>query len=238
MLKKIILSCALASSIALTPFTVATAGEPRAGIAAIRIDNFGAINSNYYRGAQPGGKDYAALAGAGIKTVIDLQRDGDENERQLVENAGMKFVKIGMTTHVPPTPQQIEQFLKTVNDPANQPVYVHCAGGKHRTGVMTAVYRMTQDNWTSDQAFREMKNYKFGADFLHSEFKRFVYGFQPAGGPVQLEAAATKTAPVAVVRKATPVVVLPKATPAAAASVVAAPVAGVPATATPVTAAP
>jgi len=237
-LKKIVLSCALASSIALTPFTVATAGEPRAGIAAVRIDNFGAINSNYYRGAQPEGQDYAALAGAGVKTVIDLQRDGDQNEKRLVESAGMKFVKIGMTTHVPPTPQQIEQFLNIVNDPANQPVYVHCAGGKHRTGVMTAVYRMTQDNWTSDQAFREMKNYKFGADFLHSEFKRFVYGFRPAGGPVQLQAAAPNTTPVAVVPKTAPVAVVLKATPAAAASVVAAPVAGAPATATPVTAAP
>jgi len=39
---------------------------------------------------------------------------------------------------------------------------------------MTAVYRMTQDGWTPEQAFKEMKLYKFGADFLHPEFKRFV----------------------------------------------------------------
>jgi hypothetical protein len=42
---------------------------------------------------------------------------------------------------------------------------------------MTAVYRMTHDGWTADQAFKEMKQYKFGADFLHPEFKRFVYGY-------------------------------------------------------------
>lgn len=239
MLKKAFFSCALASSLALTPFTLATAGEPRAGVAAIRIDNFGTINSNYYRGAQPKGSDYAALAGAGIKTVIDLQRDGDQNEQRLVENAGMKFVRIPMTTHVAPTPAQIEQFLNIVNDPASQPVYVHCKGGKHRTGVMTAVYRMTQDKWTSDQAFREMKNYKFGADFLHSEFKRFVYGFRPVKGPVQLEAAAqapaqpASTAPVAVVPakpvaprvlgSTKPAAVTPSSAPATAAPVTAAP---------------
>jgi hypothetical protein len=45
--------------------------------------------------------------------------------------------------------------------------------------VMTATYRMTYDGWTADQAFREMKNYKFGADFLHPEFKQFVYAFNP-----------------------------------------------------------
>jgi hypothetical protein len=38
---------------------------------------------------------------------------------------------------------------------------------------------MTNNGWTSDQAFKEMKSYKFGADFLHSEFKRFVYAFRP-----------------------------------------------------------
>jgi hypothetical protein len=39
---------------------------------------------------------------------------------------------------------------------------------------------MTQDSWTSDQAFQEMKKYNFGPDFLHPEFKRFVYTYRPA----------------------------------------------------------
>jgi hypothetical protein len=42
---------------------------------------------------------------------------------------------------------------------------------------MTAVYRMTQNSWTADQAFDEMKKFKFGASFLHPEFKQFVYDF-------------------------------------------------------------
>jgi tyrosine-protein phosphatase SIW14 len=84
-----------------------------------------------------------------------------------------------------------------VNDPANQPVYVHCVGGKHRTGVMTAVYRMTQDGWTADQAFKEMKQFKFGADFLHKEFKEFVYSFysQLAHTKVPLQLAVTTATP-------------------------------------------
>src|SRR5436190_4622643 len=43
-----------------------------ARIANIRIDNFGRINDNYYRGAQPDDQDYADLAAFGVKTVIDL----------------------------------------------------------------------------------------------------------------------------------------------------------------------
>ncbi len=198
MAKRILLTCVFAASVALAPNALVSAGEPSAAArAAIRIDNFGAINSNYYRGAQPEGGDYAQLAALGVKMVIDLQKDGKDNERQLVERAGMKFVRIPMTTHVPPTKAQQEQFLALVNDPENQPVYVHCKGGKHRTGVMTALYRMENEGWTSDRAFREMKNYKFGADFLHSEFKRFVYSYRPevknagnAGAPAAAPAAA------------------------------------------------
>jgi tyrosine-protein phosphatase SIW14 len=85
-----------------------------------------------------------------------------------------------MTTHEMPTQVKLEEFLHIVTDPERQPVYVHCVGGRHRTGVMTAVYRMARDGWSADQAFREMKAYKFGPDFLHPEFKAFVYGYTPA----------------------------------------------------------
>jgi len=143
-------------------------------LAGIRIDNFGRINDKYYRGAQPAGEDFKALAGLGVKLVIDLAGEGDSNEEANSRAAGMSFVRIPMTTHAVPSPTVIAQFLSLVNDPANQPVYVHCIGGKHRTGVMTAIYRMTMEGWNPGRAFEEMKRFRFGADFLHPEFKAFV----------------------------------------------------------------
>src|SRR5690348_950350 len=109
----------------------------------IRIDNFGRINDNYYRGAQPKGHDFADLAALGVKTVIDLTKDGRDDEQDMVERFGMKFYRIPMTTSDRPSDAAVSRFLKLVTDPARQPVYVHCQGGRHRTGVMTAVYRMT-----------------------------------------------------------------------------------------------
>lgn len=146
----------------------------------VTIDNFGRVNAKYFRGAQPGGRDYADLHALGVKTIIDLTQDGDVSEAGIVKGLGMKFFRVPMTTRRTPTAQQIQQFLTIVNDPANQPVYVHCQGGRHRTGVMTAIYRMTADGWTADRAFGEMKRFKFGADFLHPEFKKFVYAYHPA----------------------------------------------------------
>jgi len=89
----------------------------------------------------------------------------------------MKFHRIPLTTSERPSDAAVVQFLKLVNDPASQPVYVHCQGGRHRTGVMTAVYRMTQDGWTPDRAYQEMKQYRFEGFPGHPALKKFVYDY-------------------------------------------------------------
>ena len=167
-------------------FVLALSSAPAfpADVSKIHIDNFGRVDDNYFRGGQPQPRDYPALAAAGIKTVINLTSDDAQpNEEKLTQAAGMKYFRIPMTTHQVPTPVQVAEFLAIVNNKANQPVYVHCVGGRHRTGVMTAIYRMTDDNWSPTQAFAEMKTYKFGADFLHAEFKDFVLGYSVAAKP-------------------------------------------------------
>ena len=157
------------------------AGGAAVAASNIRIDNFGQVDSRYFRGAQPDGSDYASLAALGVKAIINLTSDDAKtDEGTMVKRAGMKYFQIPMTTHVAPTTAQVAEFLSIVTNPLNQPVYVHCVGGRHRTGVMTAVYRMTQNHWSAAQAFSEMKRYKFGADFLHSEFKDFVFGYPVA----------------------------------------------------------
>ena len=155
----------------------AVAKDPSAYIANIRIDNFGKINGNYYRGAQPDDPDYRDLAALGVRTIIDLTRDGRSNERRLVEQAGMQFYRIPLTTSERPNEAAVAQFLKLVNDPAMQPVFVHCQGGRHRTGAMTAVYRITQDGWNADRAYQEMKRYKFEGFPGHPALKKFVYDY-------------------------------------------------------------
>jgi protein tyrosine/serine phosphatase len=152
----------------------------------IHIANFGRVSDTYYRGAQPAGRDYAGLKALGVKTIIDLQEYGDKDEPAEAKAAGLNYVRIGMNTRVVPTAAQLAQFLSIVNDPAQQPVYVHCAGGHHRTGVMTAMYRMTKDGWSGAQAFAEMKKYGFGADWLHPEFKRFVLSYHVPPPPTPI----------------------------------------------------
>jgi len=143
----------------------------------IRIKNFGQTSEAYYRGAQPESRDYPALAGIGVKTVIDLTRDGRADEQGLVEHAGMRFYRIPLTTSERPSEAAIAQFLSLVNNPANQPVFVHCQGGRHRTGVMTALYRMTNDGWDANHAYEEMRQYHFEGFPAHPVLKQFVFDY-------------------------------------------------------------
>jgi protein tyrosine phosphatase (PTP) superfamily phosphohydrolase (DUF442 family) len=166
-------SCVVAAAQATPP----AQAPPPPALARIHIDNFGKVDDHYYRGAQPEGADYADLAALGVRTVIDLTEGGRSDEPGLARQVGMKFYRIPLTTWDRPADTAVAEFLRLVNDPANEPVYVHCQGGRHRTGVMTAVYRMTGDGWSADQAYGEMKQFHFEGFPGHPVLKRFVYDY-------------------------------------------------------------
>lgn len=157
--------------------SLAAQSKTPANLSNVRVENFGKINDQYYRGAQPDEAGYDDLAALGIRTVIDLTRDGRSDEPALVEHSGMRFYWIPLTTTDRPAEEAIARFLQIVNDPANQPVYVHCEGGRHRTGAMTAVYRMTENGWTADRAYAEMRQFNFAGFPHHPVLKHFVYDY-------------------------------------------------------------
>jgi protein tyrosine phosphatase (PTP) superfamily phosphohydrolase (DUF442 family) len=126
----------------------------------ITIKNFGVVDGRIFRGEQPGKDEYTQLAALGVKTVIDLRLDAKSSSRELAEAAGLTYVNIPIDGHGTPTDDQATAFLKAVDGTAGT-VYVHCAGGRHRTGSMVAVYRMTHNGWTVDQAYAEMEAYDF-----------------------------------------------------------------------------
>jgi len=143
----------------------------------IKIKNFGQMDDRFFRGAQPKEKDYKDLAAIGIKTVIDLREDPETNARPIVESLGMKYVNIPMIAKKYPTREATEEFLKTVNDPNTGKFYVHCAGGRHRTGAMGAVYRFEFYKWNFDDVYKEMKQYDFYTSWGHGDFKTFVQDY-------------------------------------------------------------
>ena len=140
----------------------------------IKIKNFGQMDNRFYRGSRPEGDDYAALASLGVKTIIDLTDNSREYEQPAAERAGLRYINIPMVDKSYPSMDQVNQFLKVVDDPATGKFFVHCAGGRHRTGVMGAVYRFTHDHWNLDQVLAEMDQYEFGSGFGHGKQRDFV----------------------------------------------------------------
>ena len=140
----------------------------------VKIKNFGQMDDRFYRGARPEGDDYAALAALGVTTIIDLTDNSREYEEPAVKSAGLRYVNIPMEDKSYPSMEQVNQFLKVVDDPATGKFFVHCAGGRHRTGVVGAVYRFTHDKWNLDQALAEMDQYEFGSGYGHGRQRDFV----------------------------------------------------------------
>ena len=150
-------------------------GDPSRAFPTIHIKNFGQMDERFYRGAEPKGQeDFEALKSLGIHTVIDLQAKPEPSERGWVESQGMRYVNIPMVDKAYPKPEWVTAFMKTVNDPSTGKFFVHCAGGRHRTGSMGAVYRFEKYGWSYDQVYAEMKQYDFYTSWGHGDFKTFV----------------------------------------------------------------
>lgn len=164
----------------------------------VKIKNFGQMDERFFRGARPKAEDYAALAQLGVKTIIDLTDNSREYEQPEVEAAGLRYVNIPMEDKSYPSMNDVNQFLKVINDPETGKFFVHCAGGRHRTGVMGAVYRFTQDNWSLDQALAEMDQYEFNSGYGHGKQRDFVQDYFQQ---FQAQAAQTKAAAATTVNK-------------------------------------
>ena len=161
----------------------------------VKIKNFGQMDDRFFRGGQPKENQFQQLAALGIKTVIDLRDEPTAYEKQSVEALGMKYINIPMSDKDYPETAKIDEFLKLVDNPATGKFYVHCAGGRHRTGVMGAVYRFNHYNWNYDQVYAEMKKYDFYTRWGHGDMKKFVQDY--AANWLTKQASATVTTSIA-----------------------------------------
>ena len=171
------LAGALICAITLTAGAITDHKRTAGGRVAVDIENFGKVNDHFYRGAQPKGRDYGQLAALGVKTIVDLREDAKDDARSATERTGMRYINLPMKEKSYPQADTAERFLQIVNDQANWPVFIHCAGGRHRTGVMTAVYRMSVDGWDINRAYQEMKQYDFSTSWGHGDYKDYVYDY-------------------------------------------------------------
>jgi tyrosine-protein phosphatase SIW14 len=135
----------------------ASSREPKAEV----LPNFHQVNEKLYRGAQPLSGGMKELAALRIKTVINLRGEDEQTREEEIEAkaAGLRYFSVPLPGFGRPKTEQVERVLNLIADSRNWPVFVHCRHGEDRTGTIIAVYRISHDGWTSEQAKKEAKKY-------------------------------------------------------------------------------
>lgn len=122
------------------------------------MDNLYKLSDSVYRSEQPGSNEMKELEKYGIRTVLNLRNyhsDDDEAEgtRLVLERIPMKAGKVSY--------DHILKAMQILRD-SPKPVLIHCLHGSDRTGCMVASYRIVFQNWTKEDAIKELRNPAFG----------------------------------------------------------------------------
>lgn len=122
------------------------------------VINFGKISQTLWRGAQPTAEGFRNLEKAGVKTVVSFRHDN--GDLPLLKGTKLKYLRIPSRAFHPKA-KNLARFLKVMEDPANGPVFIHCAEGRDRTGYNAAAYRMVFQGWDAESALKEMETFRF-----------------------------------------------------------------------------
>jgi uncharacterized protein (TIGR01244 family) len=122
------------------------------------IRNFVRVSADFCTGGQPRPDHFARLKAEGVKTVLNLRTPGEhraDEERQAVEQAGLKYFNIPVV-YSAPTVEQADEFLRITDDPANRPMFIHCTAAI-RVGGFWLIRRVVRDGWTWDRALEDAR---------------------------------------------------------------------------------
>jgi uncharacterized protein (TIGR01244 family) len=103
---------------------------------------------------QPEPEQFAALAGAGLKTVVDLRHPAEPrscDEPEAVREAGLEYINIPVAGVL--TPETFDFFREVMRDATRRPVLVHCASA-NRCGALLLPFFMLDEGADRETAWR------------------------------------------------------------------------------------
>ncbi|WP_019519000.1 dual specificity protein phosphatase family protein [Faucicola boevrei] len=125
--------------------------------------NFYQVDTQLFRSEQLLSEDMNLLKSQDIKTIINLRYfNRDENEEHF-DNQSFTLINRPLKTWAV-TPEQLAKILLDIDNQQKlgKKVLVHCYHGSDRTGIVIAMYRIIQQNWTIEQAKQEMLQGGYG----------------------------------------------------------------------------
>ena len=158
-----------------------TAGQPESFEPAT-IRNFVRASADFCTGGQPRIEHFTRLKSEGIRAVVNLRTPGEhraDEERQAVEQAGLKYFNIPVVYREPKA-EQVDEFLKITDDPANRPAFIHCTAAI-RVGAFWLIRRVVRDGWTWDRALEDARKVGLVNAPHLEEFAKAYLASHPAG---------------------------------------------------------
>ncbi|MBL1214709.1 MAG: hypothetical protein HND52_15235 [Ignavibacteriae bacterium] len=104
--------------------------------------NFHIAAPGVWRSSQPNQTSLEKMKMHGLKTIINLRGDEETNnwESEFSDSLGLQYFNEPLDARDEFNTEQVQRILDIVADTANQPVLIHCLGGKDRTGLITGIY--------------------------------------------------------------------------------------------------
>lgn len=135
-----------------------------------KLNNFYKMDEGVYRSEQPSQKDFKALEAFGIKEVLNLRRFHSDNNE--AEGTTLKLHRLKTHAHSISEKQMVEA-LRIIKD-RQGPILIHCKHGSDRTGGVLAMYRIVFQNYTKEEAIKEMKKGGFGFHKIYGNIVRLI----------------------------------------------------------------
>jgi protein tyrosine/serine phosphatase len=134
-----------------------------------------------YRGALPDEDQWEPMARVlGVEVVINLMDVGAPGRAEAAtaaRDAGMTVLLIPFDDKTEAVDHsRIRTALAYLDDVKNHPVFVHCKGGRHRTGGVIAAYRISH-GWPRTIAREEADQYGFYTAFGHEAWAELMQTF-------------------------------------------------------------
>jgi uncharacterized protein (TIGR01244 family) len=147
------------------------------------VRNYTKVDATIACGGALSPEAFAALKQAGFKSIVNLRLDSEPGanvaeEQKAAGAAGLRYIHLPFGGATPDA-SRLDEFLKTVVLPENQPMMLHCAGGG-RAAMFWAVKRVMVDGWPVDKAMNELPGlakimpqslHTFALDYLKSHGK-------------------------------------------------------------------
>ena len=137
------------------------------------VPNLHWVADNFYRSAQPDAQGFKALATQhGVRKVISLR--AHHSDKMLAHGLDMGFARFPMHTwHI--KRDDVVGALRTLRRAMGEgPVLLHCQHGADRTGLITALYRITYEGWSKEAALEEMRSGNFGYHAVWGNIPKYI----------------------------------------------------------------